>query len=284
MNIIEKIISIAKAEIGTCEPTGDDKYIKVYNALTGAGFNMAVAWCAIFVTWVMYTAGVAKSVVPYFASCDIGMNWFKRNGLWKNGKAYGGTYTPKTGDVIFFSSKYDQSDSTHVGIVTGVSGQTVHTIEGNTSDAVHERSYALNNKYILGYGCPEYGVEVNTNQTGTNATAGYDTYTVKKGDTLWGIAAKYLGNGAKYKEIMTLNSLTSTTIHTGLVLMIPGTNKKAESAASTTKKYTVKKGDSLWKIATKILGNGARYKEIMQLSGISSTTIYAGQVLTVPAA
>ncbi|MBQ7097873.1 MAG: hypothetical protein IJN96_07315, partial [Clostridia bacterium] len=63
MNIIEKIISIAKAEIGTCEPSGDDKYIKVYNALSGAGFNMAVAWCAIFVTWVMYTAGVAKSIV-----------------------------------------------------------------------------------------------------------------------------------------------------------------------------------------------------------------------------
>lgn len=100
MNIIEKIISIAKAEIGTCEPTGDDKYIKVYDALTGAGFSMSVAWCAIFVTWVMYTAGVAKTIVPYFASCDIGMNWFKKKGLWKNGKAYGGTYTPKTGDVL----------------------------------------------------------------------------------------------------------------------------------------------------------------------------------------
>lgn len=282
MNIIEKIISIAKAEIGTCEPTGDDKYIKVYNALSGAGFNMAVAWCAIFVTWVMYTAGVAKSIVPYFASCDVGMNWFKKKGLWKNAKAWGGNYTPKVGDVIFFSGTYNQNDSTHVGIVTGVSGNTVHTIEGNTSDAVHERSYALDNKYILGYGCPEYGVEVVTEQS--SPTSGYDTYTVKKGDTLWGIATKYLGNGAKYKEIMTLNSLTSTTIHTGLVLMIPGTNKKAESAASATQSYKVVRGDSLWKIATKLLGNGARYKEIMQLSGISSTTIHAGQVLTVPAA
>lgn len=43
-------------------------------------------------------------------------------------------------------------------------------------------------------------------------------------------------------------------------------------------------GDSLWKIAANILGNGSRYKEIMQLSGISCTTIYAGQVLTVPVA
>lgn len=283
MNIIEKIISIAKAEIGTCEPTGDDKYIKVYNALTSAGFNMAVAWCAIFVTWVIYTAGVAKTIVPYFASCDVGMNWFKNKGLFKKAKAWGGTYTPQIGDIIFFSGTYNQNDSTHVGIVTGVSGNNVHTIEGNTSDAVHERTYTLDNKYILGYGCPEYGVTVTASES-TTATSGYETYTVKKGDTLWGISTKYLGDGSRYKEIMTLNSLTSTTIHTGLVLMIPGTNKAASSAASTTKTYTVKKGDSLWKIATSLLGNGARYKEIMSLSGISSTTIHAGQVLTVPAA
>lgn len=283
MNIIEKIISIAKGEIGTCEPSGDDKYIKVYNALSGAGFNMAVAWCAIFVTWVMYTAGVAKSIVPYFASCDIGMNWFKKKGLWKNGKAYGGNYTPKKGDVIFFSSKHNQNDSTHTGIVTGTSSNKVHTIEGNTSDAVHERTYDMGDAYILGYGCPEYGVTVETTKDDV-ATSGYETYTVKKGDCLWGIAAKYLGNGNRYKEIMTLNSLTSTTIHTGLVLMIPGTNKEAESAASSVRTYTVVRGDSLWKIATKLLGKGSRYKEIMQLSGISSTTIHAGQVLTVPAA
>lgn len=50
MNIIETIIRIAKGEIGTCEPSGDDKYIQVYNALAGTKFNMSVAWCAIFVT------------------------------------------------------------------------------------------------------------------------------------------------------------------------------------------------------------------------------------------
>lgn len=292
MNIIEKIISIAKAEIGTCEPTGDDKYIKVYNALTGAGFNMSVAWCAIFVTWVMYTAGVAKTIVPYFASCDIGMNWFKNKGLFKKAPAYGGSYIPKVGDIIFFSSKYDQNDSTHVGIVTGVSNNKVHTIEGNTSDAVHERTYTLDNKFILGYGCPDYGVDAaeakpienSSSTTSSTPTSGYETYTVKKGDSLWKIAQNLLGNGSRYKEIMTLNSLTSTTIHPGLVLMIPGTNKTAAAASQTVQTYTVKKGDSLWKIAQNLLGNGSRYKEIMSLSGISSTTIYAGQVLTAPVA
>jgi len=48
-----------------------------------------------------------------------------------------------------------------------------------------------------------------------------NTYTVKKGDSLWAIAAKYLGNGSRYKEIKTSNSLKSDVIHTGQVLKLP---------------------------------------------------------------
>jgi LysM repeat protein len=164
----------------------------------------------------------------------------------------------------------------------------VKTIEGNTSDAVHERSYDLSNKYILGYGCPDYPTTAVSDETDTaskaDSSSGYKTHTVVKGDTLWALANKYLGDGSRYKEFMTLNSLTSTVIHVGLVLLIPGTNTSANTAATKTSTYTVVKGDTLWKIAQKKLGNGARYKEIMTLSGITSTTIYAGQVLTLPAA
>jgi LysM repeat protein len=46
--------------------------------------------------------------------------------------------------------------------------------------------------------------------------------------------------------------------------------------------YTVVKGDSLWKIAAVKLGNGARYPEIKQLNGLTSDTIYAGQVFKIP--
>lgn len=35
------------------------------------------------------------------------------------------------------------------------------------------------------------------------------TYTVQKGDTLWNIAKKYLGDGSKYKELATLNNITN---------------------------------------------------------------------------
>jgi N-acetylmuramoyl-L-alanine amidase len=49
----------------------------------------------------------------------------------------------------------------------------------------------------------------------------YTTYTVAKGDSLWGIAKAKLGSGARYPEIMSLNGLSSTTIYPGQVLKIP---------------------------------------------------------------
>lgn len=79
---------------------------------------------------------------------------------------------------------------------------------------------------------------INKNENGTNAimspvrvsdlapvsgsgTTTYRTHTVVKGDTLWGIAVKYLGNGTRYKEIKVLNGLTSDTIFSGQKLKIP---------------------------------------------------------------
>lgn len=49
----------------------------------------------------------------------------------------------------------------------------------------------------------------------------YRVHTVVKGDTLWDIAAKYLGNGARYPEIKSLNNLKSNTIYSGWKLKIP---------------------------------------------------------------
>lgn len=79
---------------------------------------------------------------------------------------------------------------------------------------------------------------INKNESGTNAimspvrvsdlapvsgsgTTTYRVHTVAKGDTLWGIAVKYLGNGTRYKEIKFLNGLTSDVIFSGQKLKIP---------------------------------------------------------------
>lgn len=57
------------------------------------------------------------------------------------------------------------------------------------------------------------------------------------------------------------------------------------STAAETKEqrtYTVQSGDTLWGIAKKELGGGARYTEIVQLNGLKTTTIYKGQKLKLP--
>lgn len=54
-----------------------------------------------------------------------------------------------------------------------------------------------------------------------NSDAEQAAYTVVAGDSLWGIAQKRLGNGNRYKEIMTLNGLSSIMIHPGQKLKLP---------------------------------------------------------------
>ncbi len=54
----------------------------------------------------------------------------------------------------------------------------------------------------------------------------------------------------------------------------------ARPAKEPAKTYTVKKGDSLWAICQKQLGNGNRYREIADLNGIKNPSlIYPGQVI-----
>ena len=64
-------------------------------------------------------------------------------------------------------------------------------------------------------------VAVDNLQLVTAAKAKDITYTVKKGDTLWDIAKKYLGSGARYTEIVKLNGLKTSVIIVGQKLKIP---------------------------------------------------------------
>ena len=104
------------------------------------------------------------------------------------------------------------------------------------------------------------------------AAAGEQTYTVKRGDTLSGIASKY---GTTYQKLASYNGIANpNVISVGQIIRIPG---------SGTRTYTVKDGDSLWAIAAAQLGDGARYNEIKTLNGLTSNTIHPGQTLKLPA-
>ena len=71
-----------------------------------------------------------------------------------------------------------------------------------------------------GNGCTVYGW-VDAADIGSDSGAEQSTYTVVAGDTLWTIAQKRLGNGSRYREIMTLNGLNSTVIRAGQKLKLP---------------------------------------------------------------
>lgn len=69
----------------------------------------------------------------------------------------------------------------------------------------------------------------------------------------------------------------------------PTTVAKASKTGSATaaaggKTYTVQTGDSMWKIASKTLGNGARWKEIAAVNpGVDPNKIKVGQKINLPA-
>lgn len=114
----------------------------------------------------------------------------------------------------------------------------------------------------------------NTNMSATGGSSSSSTtYTVKSGDTLSGIAAKY---GTTYTALASLNGISSPyVIYPGQVLKVNGTT--STSSSSTT--YTVKSGDTLSGIAAKY---GTTYTALASLNGISSPyVIYPGQVLKV---
>lgn len=113
--------------------------------------NSRVEWCACFVSWCADQCGyIENGLVPKFAGCVDGANWFKSNGKWQDR-----TYEPKVGDIIFFDWEGDGTTD-HVGIVEKCENGTVYTVEGNSGDACKQRQYAVGSSNIYGYGIPAY--------------------------------------------------------------------------------------------------------------------------------
>lgn len=167
---------------------------------------------------------------------------------------------------------------------------------------------------------PEPTVEPARPQT-TPARQTWRTHTVVEGDSLYRLAARYLGDGKRWPELQKLNDDVlrgSENVQLGMVLKIAPeqtaqsqsqpqarsqtnnqTNNQSQPAAQTRqpnaprqetrpepkhRTYVVLKGDSLGKISQSLLGTSRRMNEIVELNGLKDPDdIRVGQTLRIPA-
>ncbi len=103
------------------------------------------------------------------------------------------------------------------------------------------------------------------------ATASTDTYTVKRGDTLWSISETYR---IKVKTLQQLNNIKDHVIHIGQELKLPSTTENDSSI-----RYVVQRGDSLWLLANRF---ETSVLSIKGLNNLSTDIIHIKQIINIP--
>jgi hypothetical protein len=137
----QAILNAIKPEVGVAEqPPGsnDSPRIAQYRQATaGSGVG---PWCAYFVSWAARQAGVPIGDSGQgFGRVDDVFAWAQ-----KAGKALPAGSTPAPGDLIVWDE--------HIGVVESVDPDgTIHTIEGNSSDQVSQRTYGSDGGGAVGY-------------------------------------------------------------------------------------------------------------------------------------
>lgn len=185
MNAIDKLIQIAKNEVGYLEKAsnsqldsktanaGENNYTKYWRDIKPS--YQGQPWCAGFVSWCFMKAfgqEKAKELLKHwpYVYCPTLGNLFTKNA------------NPKIGDIVIF---YRNGTFTHTGIVTAVIGDMFYTIEGNTSGAsgiiangggVCAKSYLNSQMPGTKFCTPNYSLVKNT-------TPVSDSDTVKKQNT-----------------------------------------------------------------------------------------------------
>ncbi len=182
MTAVDKLLAIARAEVGYLEKASPDqlddktanagsrnytKYARDLDALgVYNGRKQGYAWCDVFADWCFIQAfglntGLALMYQP-MGGCGAGVKYSA--GYYRAKGQF--VHDPQPGDQIFFYAA-DGKSWAHTGIVARVFGGKVYTIEGNTAGSrgvvsngggVWEKSYALTYSRIAGYGRPDWDI------------------------------------------------------------------------------------------------------------------------------
>jgi endonuclease/exonuclease/phosphatase family metal-dependent hydrolase len=161
------ITKIATAEVGYREGhsgghwNNDQKYSK---QLPGFEWSNYQAWCATFVCWCFWRAGLLKLIPTPSAGVDQLAAGFIKAGRWSEFPAVGGIVffgvPSSSGQTVINGRRYDLN---HTGYVTGYDPTYVFTREGNTNDSgsregdgVYAKRHLRRSARIIGYGYPDY--------------------------------------------------------------------------------------------------------------------------------
>lgn len=160
-----RMVSYELSQLGIGDTKGNNnvKYNTWYwgRVINGSGY----AWCMAFQAYCCNQVTGSNNAIPRTASCTDAVNKFKQRGQFHYSRYYGGNYTPKAGDLVFYTSNGGKN-SCHVGMIIGspVNGY-LQTVEGNIqcSDrnwkvvkfTNHSRR-TLFNSYVWGYATPNY--------------------------------------------------------------------------------------------------------------------------------
>lgn len=203
------VVSVASKEVGY---TGTSTYSKY-----GDWFGYQGSWCTTFVFWCFNKAGsnngvkLFGSAIPSGGNCNSMISWFSSKGRYRERSS---GYTPKKGDLVFFDwNSNDNSD--HVGIVTGTSGSTVYTVEGNCSGKVKSRTYTTsgskpynNISSIMGYGVPIYS-SASSGSSDEKQTTKKNTTTKKSSSGSASVNSNKNNNSQKNSDTQTTQTETS---------------------------------------------------------------------------
>lgn len=179
----DKLITTAVAEEGYKESGDNNTKYGAWNGVNNA------PWCASFVSWSANQAGIPTSIIPKTALVADLLSFYNKNGGVHHGDE------AKPGDILI---QKDSSHS-HTGIVTGVDGNNVYTVEGNSSDKVARRAYKKSDS-VNRYGTPNFAQPATVNLSNTASVGTAASFSDTRGGNKNKPASKYGSflNNARY--------------------------------------------------------------------------------------
>jgi hypothetical protein len=137
-------LAAAQSQVGVAEqPPGSNDGPQIAEYRTATAGSGVGPWCAYFTSWAAAQAGVPLGEAGQgFGSVSALYGWAQRTG---RATPAGPGVQPNPGDLIVWGGE-------HVGIVESVDPDgSIHTIEGNSSNAVSRRTYGPDGGGATGY-------------------------------------------------------------------------------------------------------------------------------------